>query len=47
MKVGISYDEEHEEECNPPDKDIVFIGSKDKNGNERRKKFRRNDIGSG
>ena len=47
MKVGISYDEEHEEECNRPDKDIVFIDSKDKDGKERKKKFRRKDIGSG
>jgi len=29
VKVGTSYDEEHEEERNRPDKDIVFIYSED------------------
>jgi len=46
VKVGISYDEEREEECKWPDKDIVFIGSEDEDGKKKKKKARRNDIGS-
>jgi hypothetical protein len=34
VKVGTSYDEEHEEECNWPDKDIAFIYSEDSKKNK-------------
>jgi hypothetical protein len=46
VNVGISYDDGEEEESKWPDKDIVIIDS-DEGGKEKKKKVRKNNIGSG